>query len=71
MSTEVVQFRVSEEDIAFLEKRGIHPNQAARERFQALVRSLRFEEGFREARAHAARRPFDPARAIRESRADH
>lgn len=68
MATGIVQFRVANETLAYLEEKGINPNQLAREAFEAKVRRLRAEESMDELANTRIEFPRSAADMIREDR---
>lgn len=68
MSTGVVQFREPKETLAYLEGKGINPNQFAREAFEAMVRKMRIEESMDELSKVQAKLPRPIEEIIREDR---
>ena len=63
-----VQFREDPAVLAYLEKRGLNPNELARSAFEAEVRRIRAKEKFARLRARDIRLPASGASLIREIR---
>ena len=63
-----VQFREDPAVLAYLEQRGVNPNELARTAFEAEVRRIRAKEKFEKLRARAIRLPESRAKLIREIR---
>lgn len=65
-----VQFREDEELLAFLESKGINPNELARDLLEAEVRRMRAADRMERLRARRVRLPRPGAKMVREDRED-
>lgn len=69
MASEIVQFRVSAEDLELLRKHGYTPNVAARDRLLGLIQALRSKDADERVRKLFPKPlNIDAAQAVRESR---
>jgi hypothetical protein len=67
--TDRVQFRETEDVLAYVQGLGLNPNEVARAAFEAEVRRLRAKEKFDKLRSRKVRlAPGEAARLVREDR---
>jgi hypothetical protein len=71
MTSGVVQFREDGALLAYLRKRGLNPNEFAREALERAYRRLRMEEANRRLEKFAFRLPKSAAELVREDRDSH
>lgn len=69
--TSKVQFREDEEVLAFLESKGVNPNELARDLLEAEVRRMRAADRMERLRARRVRLPRPAAEIVREDRESH
>lgn len=69
--TSKVQFREDEEVLAFLESKGVNPNELARDLLEAEVRRMRAADRMERLRARRVRLPRPAAEMVREDRESH
>lgn len=73
MGSKIVQFRVSDEDLEYLERKGIRTNDAARQQFHRFVSSLRFRDAMKQPRKPRSRKrlPIDDTKIWSRDDLDH
>lgn len=69
--TSKVQFREDEEVLAFLESKGVNPNELARDLLEAEVQRMRAADRMERLRARRVRLPRPAAEIVREDRESH